>query len=449
MGRGKLAEIPQTQIVALLGGRHDLAHHPPVTTVNVDAGEKGHWWPRFLPDGRHALFTIWNSGAGLIDADVALLDVETGTYRKLVRGADAWFLAPEHIVYFHAGSYHAIAFDPDTLAVTGDPVPILDDATDPLAEGTPEIGLSISRQGTLFYSTHQIHPPVRLARVAPTAAPEILPVPARATLSLALSPDGRTIAVSSVESGLYVTDLVDLQSGTEQRVDLSGCSWNVSWKPDGSGFAFQSMTKGDFDVYFKDVKLGGPEQPLLNTPTDEESLGWSADGRRVLVGEYLADGGRVLKTVSVDGTGEDTLIAKINVTAAVISPDGDWLAYASNRRGKSNVYVRPYPGPSVELRVSPAGGQQAAWSPDGDELYYRRNTFIVAVPYSVKDGRFRPGKEEVVFESPLLAQNLEAPLVVLDRRRFLVTLLEEEPARPRMNVVLNWRREAVARLEEQ
>ena len=301
----------------------------------------------------------------------------------------------------------------------------------------------------MFYTKHQIHPPVRLALVVPAAAPEILPFPARATLSLALSPDGRTVAASSVESGLYVTHLMDLQSGTEQRVDLSGCSWNASWKPDGSGFAFQSMTKGDFDVYFKDVKLGGPEQPLLDTPTDEEPLAWSADGRHVIVEETLADCGCVLKAVPADGTGEDTLIAETNVTAAVISPDGDWLAYTSQRRGESNVYVKPYPGPGVELRVSPGGGRQVAWSPDGDELYYRRDTFIVAVPYGVKDGRFRPGKEEVVFESPLLAQNLWAPLVVLDRRRFLVTLLEEPPGQPRMNVVLNWSQEAVARLEEQ
>ena len=106
-------------------------------------------------------------------------------------------------------------------------------------------------------------------------------------------------------------------------------------------------------------------------------------------------------------------------------------------------------GPGAELRVSPAGGGRAAWSPDGDELYYTRGTSIVAMPYSVEDGRLRPGKEEVLFESPLLAQNILTPLVVLDRRRFVVTLLEERPGRPRMNVVLNWSREAVARLAAQ
>jgi hypothetical protein len=99
--------------------------------------------------------------------------------------------------------------------------------------------------------------------------------------------------------------------------------------------------------------------------------------------------------------------------------------------------------------VSAAGGKQAAWSPDGDELYYRRDTSIVALSYNVADGRFRPGKEEVLFESPLLAQNIWTPLVVLDRRRFLVTLHEEQPGRPRMHVVLNWSREAAAQLAAQ
>ncbi len=421
----------------------------PLTTVNTDAGEKGHWWPRFLPDGRHALFTIWNAGAGLIDADVALLDVETGAYRKLVRGADAWFLPPAHIVYYHAGSYHAIAFDPDTRRVTGDPVPVLDVATDPSPQGTPELGLAISGRGTLFYTTRQIHPPVRLAVVAPGAPTEVLPFPARATLNLSLSPDGRTIAAASLESGLYVARLLDLQTGMDQRLDLTGSTWDVYWKPDGSGLAFKSMRKGDYDVYFKDVKIGGPEQPLRVTPADEEPLGWSADGRHVFMQEWLDDG-IVLKALAVDGTGEDTVIEETtDIATVMISPDGGWLAYDSIRHGENNVYVKPYPGPGAELRVSAAGGKQAAWSPDGDELYYRRDTSIVAISYNVADGRFRPGKEEVLFESPLLAQNIWTPLVVLDRRRFLVTLLEEQPGQPRMHVVLNWSREAAARLAAQ
>ena len=151
----------------------------PFTTVDVDAGEKGHWWPRFLPDGRHALFTIWNAGAGLIDAEIAVLDVQTGAYRKILRGADAWFLPPGHLVFYHAGNYHAIAFDLDTLETAGDSIPVLADATDPSPDGTQELGLAISNRGTLFYNAAPLLPAVRLSVVEPGTAPRPLPFPSR------------------------------------------------------------------------------------------------------------------------------------------------------------------------------------------------------------------------------------------------------------------------------
>jgi Tol biopolymer transport system component len=422
-----------------------------LTTLNVDAGEKGHWWPRFLPDGRHALFTIWNASGGLIDADVALLDVETGEYRKLVRGADAWFLPPGQVVYYHAGSYHAIAFDPDTLEVAGDPVPVLEDATDPIPEGSDDLGLAISGRGTLFYTTRQIYPPVRLAVVGPGAAPRLLEFPTRSIRGLGLSPDGRTIAATSLESGVYFIRLLDLQSGTDERVDLTGSNWGPYWKPDGSGFAFVSMRKGDFDIYFKDLRMGGPEQPIRITPTDESVVAWSNDGTSVLVDETQPDGGYTLKAVPVDGTSDEvTEIGDLNLSSVAISSDGDWLAYSSSRAGVTNIYVRPYPGPGAEVRVSPESGRQPAWSPDGTELYYAREDSIVAIPYSADRGRFRPGKEEVLFESPLLAQNIVGtPLAVLDRRSFVVTLLEAQPDPPSLNVVINWSREVAARLAAQ
>jgi serine/threonine-protein kinase len=419
-----------------------------LTKINADAGEKGHWWPRFLPGGRHALFTIWNAGAGLIDAEVALLDVQTGEYRKLVRGADSWFLPPGQIVFYRAGSYHAIRFDPDALEVVGDPVPVLEDAADPEPQGSNAMSLAISARGTLFYSTRQINPPVRLAVVEEGAEPRLLPFPPRAITGIGLSPDGRTLAVSSLESGVFVIRLLDAKSGTDERVELSGSNWDPFWQPDGSGFAFLSMRKGDFDIYFKDVRSGGPERPVRVTPTDEQPLGWSIDGSHLFVRETSTDASPLLKAVPVDGTGDEPkLIGELLSQVAAVSPDGGWLAYDAFRGGVTNTYVRPYPGPGGEVRVSLQGGRRPAWSPDGSELYYDRSNSIVAISYTVAQGRFQPGTEEVLFESPLLAQNITGtPLAVLGRRSFVVTLLEAEPEPPQLQVVLNWQREVAARL---
>jgi len=54
-----------------------------------------------------------------------------------------------------------------------------------------------------------------------------------------------------------------------------------------------------------------------------------------------------------------------------VSPDGRWLAYASNESGRYEVYVRSFPTMSARIAVSIDGGTVPVWSPRGDELFYR------------------------------------------------------------------------------
>jgi Tol biopolymer transport system component len=236
-----------------------------------------------------------------------------------------------------------------------------------------------------------------------------------------------------------------METGTDELVDLAGSSLKPIWKPDGSGFAFNSLRKGDFDIYFKDLQVDGPERLILGTAADEFAVGWSADGREIFITETQPNGMYLAKVHSVDDNGYDSIvIAQADSNTFVASPDGRWLAYDSVRAGIRNIYVKPYPGTGAEVRISPDTGEQPAWSRDGKELYYLRGDAIVTVSYTVEKGRFQPGKEEVLFQSPLLAST---SLGVFDDRRFVVAMLEEEPAPPSLNVVLNWSREIVERLE--
>ena len=45
------------------------------------------------------------------------------------------------------------------------------------------------------------------------------------------------------------------------------------------------------------------------------------------------------------------------------SPDGKWIAYESNKSGRSEIYVQPFPGPGGDLQVS---SNDAATPPCGD-----------------------------------------------------------------------------------
>jgi serine/threonine-protein kinase len=55
----------------------------------------------------------------------------------------------------------------------------------------------------------------------------------------------------------------------------------------------------------------------------------------------------------------------------VVSPDGRWLAYESNRTGEHEIYVSPFPAVDAGLWLaSTAGGVQPVWARNGRELSY-------------------------------------------------------------------------------
>ena len=74
----------------------------PISTLDEAAGERGHWWPNVLPDGRHVLITIWYASMGLSTAKIAVLDLETRTHRVLFAGAMARY-SSGHVLFFRAG----------------------------------------------------------------------------------------------------------------------------------------------------------------------------------------------------------------------------------------------------------------------------------------------------------------------------------------------------------
>ena len=65
------------------------------------------------------------------------------------------------------------------------------------------------------------------------------------------------------------------------------------------------------------------------------------------------------------------LATRFNETNPQFSPDGRWLAYTSDESGKTEVYVRPFPGPGQKRLVSSEGGTEPRWRGDGREIFYR------------------------------------------------------------------------------
>ena len=57
--------------------------------------------------------------------------------------------------------------------------------------------------------------------------------------------------------------------------------------------------------------------------------------------------------------------------SASLSPDGNWLSYASDETGSFEVYLEPIGRDGDRQQVSINGGTAPVWSPQGGELFYR------------------------------------------------------------------------------
>ena len=132
------------QRVSAAGGTPEVLTRP-----DRAQGEADHLWPEMLPGGRAVLFTITALTGGLDAAQVAVLDLQTGTRTVLVRGGShAHYVPSGHLVYAAAGTLRAVAFDLARLETRGTPVPIIDQVVTTAAGGVDAV---VAGDGTLAY----------------------------------------------------------------------------------------------------------------------------------------------------------------------------------------------------------------------------------------------------------------------------------------------------------
>jgi eukaryotic-like serine/threonine-protein kinase len=115
------------------------------------------------------------------------------------------------------------------------------------------------------------------------------------------------------------------------------------------------------------------------------------------------------------------------------SPDGHWVAYTSDKSGRYEVYVRPFPGPGAPAIVSTAGGQAPYWALDGSKLYFQQSGGLWAASVRTRP-TLRIGKPELLFEGPYAPDYDVDP----EGRGVVMVRLDPPAEQSRFNVVLNW-----------
>jgi eukaryotic-like serine/threonine-protein kinase len=372
--------------------RPDGSRREVVSALDSAQKEIGIAWPQALPGGRGAIFRVRRTGDDVGAYQIFVVDLKTRLRRPLVKATFARYAPSGHLLFVLAdGSLMAQRFNPDRLALTGDPVLIA------RGLGIGAFGaadLAIAPNGSLLYSTGRGIATAEPVWVGRDGASSPIDSSLHVFASgLALSPDGSRLALHlNAPSGGSTSRSEDiwvkqLPVGPMSRLTFEGeQNRRPSWSHDGREILFLSSRSGPSNLYRQRADGGAPAErviPMENPVPIGEGFE-SSDGRWLILRTEIGtpgDGDILALRVGVDSAPRPIIASAFQELAPALSPDGRWLAYTSNETGQREVYVRPFPDVSTgKLQVSTAGGTAPRWSHRGDEIFYltRSEDFMAA-----------------------------------------------------------------------
>jgi Tol biopolymer transport system component len=417
----------------------------PVELTRLDASrfESSHRWPVFLPDGKHFLYLGANFSGQLENNAVFLGSLDSQERRLLVStSANAAYAEPGYLVYLRDNkTLVAQPFDRRRYVLSGEPhtlsdevlyTPLVDRAVFSVSGG--EVLVTQTGKGA---SLSQLTWFDRSGKSAGT-------VGRPATYdNVRLSPDGRRVAVDQTDPDGRKIDIwihEPAQGATTRLTFDPGADQTPIWSPDGKQILFFSNQRLGNQLHLKNADGSGSEEAVadLSAATTFTPWDWSRDAKYILFGKgnelwYLSWPGRVAKPL---------LQVKWAARNAQFSPDGRWMAYASNEGGRMEIYVSPFPNGNGKWQVSSGGGQEPRWRQDGKELFYVSADGKMMAAAVTTGSSFKAGSPVALFQThrrqPVSFLDVFSYDVSGDGQKFLIaTKMDEANAAP-LSVLLNW-----------
>ena len=433
--------------------RVSAAGGTPTVVTTLNAEERAHFAPAFLPDGDHFLFLT------APDNVLKAASITAAVVKPLgLRGVShVRYAPPGYLLYVTQATLVARPFDARQLEFRGEPTTI---ATSLRSDFTGRAPFDISLNGVLTYRQN-------LGRTIQagwfTREGKLLeePVAPGDHRAVGLSPDGhrfilrRVLAADGGDSRLDALgggtlSVVDTRRRTDTRLTAHpSVNLSAHWSPDGRAVVFAS-NRDPLGLYIKHVDTASDEELLLSTTSSAAPTDWSSDGRLILYEQVdVKTGNSDISVLTLaDSTRESTpfLHTPFNEGQATLSADGRWIAYTSDESGRFQVYVQPFPATREKWQVSSTGGSQPRWRRDGRELLFvDASGAVMATPIAVMDGRMSVGQPQRLFGTSMDVANPASPgvenmrwAVSADGQRFLILNNVGTTNTEPLVVVLNW-----------
>ena len=352
--------------------------------------------PVLLPGGRAVLFHVVGA---TVTRRVAVFDLDSGDEKTLVEGGVfAAYVDTGHLVYFRGDTLMAVSFNAQDLAVTGEPVALVQGIR-MISGGAPDFALSTN--GTLAYvlSTAETTSDLavvwvdRTGKVTGRAVPDLIANPHDPRLS----PDGKRLLIVSGPDNDGDLWNYDLSGRPPIPLALPNDNQSPVWSPDGKQVAFHSLPMNATVALSADGSERTPRSLTAQLYLNPQA--WSATGELVVT-RFTNRGDIAAIPVTATGESRDVVASDSSEFDPTLSADGHWLAYVSDRSGQNDIWVQRYPE-GTPVRVSSNGGYEPLWSADGTELFYRQGDAVMAVAVETRN-EFSFAAPRPLFSGPYL-----------------------------------------------
>ncbi|HSH75792.1 MAG TPA: hypothetical protein VLA09_08925, partial [Longimicrobiales bacterium] len=270
------------------------------------------------------------------------------------------------------------------------------------------------------------------------------------------SPDGSMAALREYTAEGYDIWVKRLDTGPRSRVTFGEAEEKMPvWVPGTRDVTFLSTRNGNHDVWRQPADGTREAELLIDIDDDIATVDWTRDGEWLLIRTSAGTTVAAQRNILIVRPGSDEAPVPIFASAyrelnPAVSPDGRWIAYASDETGRYEIYVRPFPDVTGgRWQVSINGGRSPVWAHSGRELFFQSPTQQMMVAQIAAGADFDAGTPTVLFEpSPQWElSNLNGVYFDLhpDDQRFLIATRaigvgggDDGPAPPNVILVNNF-----------
>jgi Tol biopolymer transport system component len=403
----------------------------PVTEPIFSPKDQTNRWPVFLPDGNHFLF--WAGNFGNLKDDrysgiyASSLDAKQ---RKLVALTHSSFSLDSSHLFYADDERHlvSVAFDISKSAVSGNPVVIANAVG--FQPSTYWAALTVAN-GTLIFNTSTGSALSALTWMD-RAGKELGKVGVPGVMcNLTLSPDGSRVVVDISDQRANNVDVwIESTKGAGNSRFTFDPAEEVTgvWSRDGKTLAYRSAggSVGFGSIMVKPTSGLERERLIFKVLNSDDIVpnSWSPGDQQIMSTHQRLSGDHLELVPAAGGNPTPFQVGPGSQKNGQISPDGKWVAYASDESGNWEIYVTTFPGAAGKWQISRGGGSEPRWRGDGKEIFYLGPTgMLTAVPVST-EGTFSTGSPTPLFQfhgrAPISSTDVFSYDVTKDGKRFLV-----------------------------